>query len=370
MGKSLRRESSDTQKAVEEYILGQKDPISESCLEWQNIVAKSPGCEAQYEARRERNQDVCYDVEEWFCNQLQETAVEMDNAFVPITRASSTLHVLDFCMAPGGFAACIMDLYPEAEIDAITLLQADGGRKVITKCNEIILVEADITAYAADCCIDDCWKDSHLAKSFTSETLEHTQRYGLVICDGKTERKHLNSFGKVKELELVRLKAAQLILGLERVRPGGTLYILQHNIQSGHTIKLLWHFSHFSDVSIFKPTEWLTSSSFFYLIAKNVQTGSLALKMAIREFKQAWTEATLESKVTEVTEEEVQGLLTSFGAKLIDFGYQIWPIQEKGLRKRVEYLSIRNSQSLKKRKEQKFDNSTSTFPGYRRNLIE
>ncbi|KAI9698796.1 MAG: hypothetical protein M1836_003906 [Candelina mexicana] len=336
MTEPLARRITDVQKIVEEYILDTGDSVFKSCRAWQIKVAEDPDCDAIYKRDQEQNKSVSKAEERMYYDQFKETALERDEKVGPVASASSTLHVLDLCMAPGAYAAFIMEHYPSARIDAVTLSTAVGGHEVLVEYGEhtrVDLIEADITAYAADCCIDDRWKDSHLAKNLVSSRLYPGQKYDLVICDGKTEQKHLENYEQVKKLEGVRLKAAQLILGLERMKPGGTLYMLLHNIQNGDTIRLLSQFSRFCEVSVFKPTRWHTSRSSFYLIAKQIQTESEDLQMFVKTCKQAWTDATLENKVTEVTKEEVRILLDLFGTKVIEFGHQIWPVQQKGLEK-------------------------------------
>ncbi|KAI9776065.1 MAG: hypothetical protein M1835_005612 [Candelina submexicana] len=328
MTEPLARRITDVQRIVEEYLLDKGDS-----------VAEDPGCDASYKGDQERNKSVSKTQEWSFYDQFKETVLERDEKVGPVACASSTLHVLDLCMAPRAYAAFIMEHYPSARIDAVTLSTAVGGHEVLVEHGgntQIDLVEADITAYAAECCIDDRWKDSPLAKNLVSSRLYPGKKYDLVICDGKTEQKHLENYEQVKKLEGVRLKTAQLILGLEHLKLGGTLYMLLHNIQNGDTISLLWRFSRFSEVSVFKPTKCHTSRSSFYSIAKQIQTESKDLQKLVETCKQAWTGATLEGRVTEVTKEEVRVLLDLFGPKVIEFGHQIWPTQQKGLEDRFK----------------------------------
>jgi hypothetical protein len=43
----------------------------------------------------------------------------------------SCMHVLDLCVAPGGYRAAVLDLNPTASIDAVSPPHQDGGHRVL-----------------------------------------------------------------------------------------------------------------------------------------------------------------------------------------------------------------------------------------------
>jgi len=54
--------------------------------------------------------------------------------------------------------------------------------------------------------------------------------------------------------EARRLAVTQLAIGLEHVKIGGTMVVLLHKVEATDTVSLLYRFSKFSSVKLFKPT--------------------------------------------------------------------------------------------------------------------
>lgn len=127
--------------------------------------------------------------------------------------------------------------------------------------------------------------------SFSLERPLINQRFDFVICDGQVLRTHMRPEYR-ERTEASRLTSAQLILALQRIRDGGTLVILWHKIESLDTMELLYIFSQFSDIEVFKPLRKHAIRSTFDLIAKNVQPSVESANVAVIAWKKAWWNAT------------------------------------------------------------------------------
>jgi hypothetical protein len=144
------------------------------------------------------------------------------------------------------------------------------------------------------------------------------QRFDLVICDGQVLRTHKRP-EYLERTEANRLTSSQLILALQRIRHGGTLIILLHKIESLDTMELLYLFSQFSDIEVFKPLRKHAIRSTFYLIAKNVQPSAEAGRVAVIAWKKAWWNATfggeqgVGARRLEIDDNYAQGFIDSFG---------------------------------------------------------
>jgi hypothetical protein len=68
-------------------------------------------------------------------------------------------------------------------------------------------------------------------------------------------------------------------LGLQRIKPGGTLIILLHKLETWHSMILVRFFSTFATVELFKPVKAHAIMSSFYMVAKNVQPQSTEAKL-------------------------------------------------------------------------------------------
>lgn len=175
--------------------------------------------------------------------------------------------------------------------------------------------------------------------SFSVERPYNDQIFDLVFCDGQVLRTHARA--KYREPnEAHRLTSAQLILALQRIRQGGTFIMLLRQIQSFGTMELLYMFSRFSGIEVFKSKKKHTCRGTFYLIAKDMQPYSPACKEAIATWKKAWWNATFAGEhgtgATKVlfSEAYVQEVIDSFGSKLASLARPIWQIQLEALKKK------------------------------------
>lgn len=124
-------------------------------------------------------------------------------------------------------------------------------------------------------------------------------------------------------LLFVGIKSSQLILALERIRHGGTLVILLHKIEALDTMELLYLFSQFSDIEVFKPLRKHAIRSTFYLIAKNVQPSVESARVAVIAWKKAWWNATfggeqgVGAQRLDKDDKYAQAIIDSFGNSLL-----------------------------------------------------
>lgn len=172
--------------------------------------------------------------------------------------------------------------------------------------------------------------------SFCAERPFINQRFDLVICDGQVLRTHKRPEYR-EGTEANRLTSSQLILALQRIRQGGTLIILLHKIEALDTMELLYSFSRFSDIEVFKPIKKHAIRSTFYLIAKNVQPNAEAGRVAVMAWKKAWWSATFGGEEgtgagrIKIDDEYAQSIIDSFGDKFTSLAKPVWQIQADAL---------------------------------------
>jgi hypothetical protein len=125
---------------------------------------------------------------------------------------------------------------------------------------------------------------------------------------------------------------------MEHLKNTGTLIAVLHKPESLDTAEILHTFSSFSDITLFKPDKAHAKRSSFYMVAKNVQSHSLAAVEAVKTWKEKWRVATLGSNdeyavSTHRTGEEIKRMLEQYGEELVALGRPIWAIQAKSLKK-------------------------------------
>ena len=131
------------------------------------------------------------------------------------------------------------------------------------------------------------------AANFYTEIPFKGQTYDIVIADGAVLRTHAREeYRKEKELEALRLRTAQLIFGLERLKDGGNFVLLSHRIDSWENLALLRNFEQFSMVKVHKMKTAHTQSSSFYMVAKDVDMRHPMVESLLTKWKKIWWEAT------------------------------------------------------------------------------
>jgi hypothetical protein len=196
----------------------------------------------------------------------------------------------------------------------------------------------DITMLASEFGVDEVPPRHPEHTSFLVERPYLGQLFHLVFCDGQVLRTHQRA-GYREQQEALRLTVSQLILALQRIRAGGTLVMLLHKVEAWDTTELLYQFSRFSSIQLFKPERSHAIRSSFYVVAKNVLPDTEAAKQAVGIWKKAWWRATFggpngtgEAKLIP-DESDVQAVIDEFGTELISLGRPIWEIQANALSK-------------------------------------
>jgi 23S rRNA U2552 (ribose-2'-O)-methylase RlmE/FtsJ len=276
-----------------------------------------------------------------FFRMMQDIGDEMQastNALTVTSEDGEVVKVLDLCMAPGGYTASALKYNPEAMACGVTLPRGKGGHELLLKSPRSSVRFLDITMLASEFGVEKVPPTHPEHSSFLNERPYLGQTFHLVFCDGQVLRTHRRAEHR-EQYEALRLTTSQLILALQRIRPGGTLVMLLHKIESWHTAELLYRLSQFSSVQLFKPERKHAIRSSFYLVAKNVQPYSETAKELVEEWKQTWWRATFggeneagQEKVIP-DEEYVHKLIGEFGKALVVLGLPVWDIQAKALSK-------------------------------------
>lgn len=247
-------------------------------------------------------------------------------------------HMLDLCMAPGGYSRSLLDRHPKASVRGISLPSSLGGHNLRVKHGRMdprVQVQfMDITMLASEFGVhlDDIPSRHPDASQFSDARPYHGQEFDIVICDGQVLRTHPRAEWR-ESCEATRLTVSQLILGLQRIKTGGTFIILLHKIEAWNTCTLLKAFDAFSSVVLFKPKKSHATRSSFYLVAKNVQPESGPAKEAVKEWKETWYKTTFEgdSSQQDPSEEVVDAFLVEYGPRLVELGHEIWDTQARAL---------------------------------------
>ncbi|KAK8067684.1 hypothetical protein PG996_006796 [Apiospora saccharicola] len=142
----------------------------------------------------------------------------------------------------------------------------------------------DVTMLAEDMGITlaDIPADHPDAAKFLPRQLGEKDLFNLVLCDGHILRTQDRSSGPTSDpdnknyrelYEIYRLKYVQLALGLEHMKPGGTLVVLLHKVETWNTLCTFRRLARISDrVQLHKPHVSHTTRSSFYLVATGVDS--------------------------------------------------------------------------------------------------
>ena len=265
---------------------------------------------------------------------------EIDNATnaFKVQRVDPTAPaILDMCMAPGAFLEIALRKNPGSHALAFSLPASCGGyRSRLASDLNVKRVFLDVTMLAADMDMDQI-PEGHEDENFLPRQLEEGMLFDSVICDGQVLRQH--SRGPYRQSrEATRLTTTQLALGLQHLRPGGTMIVLLHRLEAWHTVNLIWKFKKISSVQLFKPKKGHAKRSSFYMIATNVESQNPEAVEAVKRWKGIWRIATFGSdeeyrKINLGEDSSVETLLEDFGPELVKLGKAIWKIQANALAK-------------------------------------
>lgn len=104
---------------------------------------------------------------------------------IPKTQSSHP-HILDLCMAPGGFLSAAMPHNRGVSVTAYSLLVEAGGHEVQLHAHFHVKTKMlDITMLAADMNADDIPKEHPDSGNFLPEEFQGGRAFDLVLCDGQ-----------------------------------------------------------------------------------------------------------------------------------------------------------------------------------------
>ncbi|KAI1109287.1 hypothetical protein F5Y14DRAFT_433151 [Nemania sp. NC0429] len=244
--------------------------------------------------------------------------------------------ILDMCAAPGAFLLVAKENNPRAHVDAFSLPSDMGGHKVLLRSKLKIDVKfLDVTMLAADVGVESIPPDHPDFENFLPRHFQPHDVFDLVICDGQVLRTHQREPYREKR-EALRLRMTQLVIGLEHMRPGGTMLVLLHRIELWMNVLLLRTFCKFSSVQVYKPNTSHAKRSSFYMVASNIQSRHEDAIAAVETWKQLWKSATFDSEeecspLNRSLQPEPQELLDDFGPRLVELGREVWATQARGL---------------------------------------
>ncbi|KAL1966676.1 hypothetical protein VTN77DRAFT_3873 [Rasamsonia byssochlamydoides] len=236
----------------------------------QDEIWKLPAADAHFARQREQADNADLRQKYIFFEMMKEIGDELQKEKQIIPRSNNTEHfaVLDLCMAPGGYSATVLKHCPSAQISGISLPIQDGGHRLL------------LEDWQSDPpCLDD--------RPFLNCSFD------LVFCDGQVLYRQNPLTPSQSKDKATRLTTAQLILALQRIRPGGTLVILLHRLSEWKNVRLLRSLSLFADIELFKPKRKHATRGSFYLVAKNVNPEHPEALRALETWKWTWWAATV-----------------------------------------------------------------------------
>lgn len=245
-------------------------------------------------------------------------------------------------MAPGGIASTILKVNPSASVNGITLSEESGGYAMIlpfgnenshvdVKFMDITMLPIEFGPPNAKIPI------AHPeAAKFVEDSPYQNLEFDIVACEGQNLRTHKRAACRDSQ-EAFRLLLSQLIFGMNRIRAGGTLVVLLHQLGSWNSVKLLRTFDSFSKIQLFKSRNFHQNRSSFYLVAKDVQPDVPEAIKSIEQWKSDWWQTTFggvefTGAIVEDNSVLVNSVLESFGEKFMELAREIWKIHLEAMR--------------------------------------
>ncbi|KAK4166985.1 hypothetical protein QBC43DRAFT_286379 [Cladorrhinum sp. PSN259] len=350
------KQTKSTQALIQSYLRQHLAVYRELC-EVREAGHENEECEAYFQKQRNRADDANTEVQLGFFKLMRTIGSKLDDATSALTiqrRGKPRPAILDLCLAPGGFSFAALKRNGWSTIvRGISLPPAQGGHEVLLRnvssedtTNATKFVDyRDITLLAEEMGVplSDIPASHPDRDLFSSDRPYFGRKFDLVICDGQVLRTHERGEHR-QEHEAVRLLTSQLVLGLQRIRSGGTMVILLHRADIWPSINLIYTLSRCSgSVELFKPLTAHRMRSSFYLIVKDVKPGQEAAVQAVERWKAQWKIATFGEEVMDEREWEALGgiqgsaikaeaVLKEFGNELLRLAEPVFAVQLEALR--------------------------------------
>ncbi|KAK3669793.1 hypothetical protein LTR78_010310 [Recurvomyces mirabilis] len=325
-------------KAIQAFLLA-ASPIFRELQDLRTRGWESPVGDRFFAEQRQVADNASGRTAEVFYKMMKKIAREMDRdtgVFGLHWSFRNPRRILDMCMAPGGYLAVALERHPGASALAFSLPTSEGGHKVLLPESLGVQIRyLDITMLAVDMGVDHIPEDHPDKGKFELQKVLPPISSDLIFCDGQVLRTHQRAKYRERR-EAARLTSSQLALGLQHIEPGGTMVILLHKAEAWPTLNLIYQFSKFATLKLFKPVSFHAKRSSFYLIASDVRPDLTDARQAVETWKTLWNVATFgtEAAYTALStpkEEEVHYLLNAFGHVFISLAQDIWATQARAL---------------------------------------
>lgn len=231
-----------------------------------------------------------------------------------------------------------LEVNPSTTATAYSLPVEDGGHENrVDKRRNVKTKLLDITMLAEDLGVYDIPAEHPDAANFLPKQIHVGRVFDLVLCDGQVHFSQARKDYRAKG-EPHRLSTAQLAIGLEHLKTGGTLLLRLNRVEAPGSIETLHQFHQFSTVQLFKSTRQHDRRSVFWMIATNVQVEHPIAIEAVEEWKRKWKIATFgsdEEFIQHVRKDKswAEAILDDFGPTPVSVGKPIWQIQAQALAK-------------------------------------
>ncbi|KAI8945570.1 hypothetical protein F4801DRAFT_594023 [Xylaria longipes] len=295
-----------------------------------------------YFAKQRDQADNCNDEQaRYFFEMMKDVGRKIHRAtgvFNIRTPGGGPSRILDMCMAPGAFLDLAMEHNPKAHAQAFSLPLEKGGHKVLIPPHPNIAISfVDITMLGADMGLDAIPQEHPEAQDFLPRHVPPEDAFDIAICDGQVLRKHHRAAYRERR-EAARLMFTQLAIALEHMKPGGTMLVLLHKVESWRCALVLRAFYGFSEVRLFKQRRAHAKRSSCYMVATNIQPQHQDAVRAVSTWKMLWKAATFDTeeefcRLSLSLEPEVEQVLEDFGPVLVKLGTKVWETQANALEK-------------------------------------
>ncbi|KAI0187059.1 hypothetical protein EV127DRAFT_370076 [Xylaria flabelliformis] len=302
---------------------------------------KNPAADQYFAKQRDNADNYSDNRDRYFFKMMKDIGQEIHRVtgvFNTKTTDDGPPKILDMCMAPGAFLDVAMEHNPEAHAQAFSLPLEKGGYRVQIQPHPNIAIKfVDITMLAADMGLDAIPQEHPEAQDFLTRNLSPEDTFDIVICDGQVLRTHPRPAYR-ETRETARLMLTQLAIGLEHLKPGGTMLVLLHKVEAWRCVLILRAFCGFSDVRLFKQRGAHAKRSSCYMIASNIQSRHEDALRAVGTWKVLWKAATFDTeeefcRLSLSLQPDVQEVLEDFGPRLVRLGREVWETQANALGK-------------------------------------